>query len=102
MKTNDDIEEIFKPFLIQHNKNKKSYLIGFYKKIPRLNEIQLIIDKAHIMERIKSLIPWRATADIILRLWITTGRICTENVKNMWSNHMSAKLIKNIRKSKEL
>ena len=49
MKTNDDIEEIFKPFLIQHNKNERSFLIGFYKKTPRLNEIQLIIDKAHIM-----------------------------------------------------
>ena len=32
MKTNDDIEEIFKSFLIQHNKNKKSFLTGFYKK----------------------------------------------------------------------
>ena len=52
MKTNDDIEEIFKPFLMQHNKNEKSFLIGFYKKkIPRLNEIQLIIDKAHIIEK---------------------------------------------------
>ena len=49
MKTNDDIEEIFKPFLIQHNKNERSFLIGFYKKTPRLNKIQLIIDKAHIM-----------------------------------------------------
>ena len=54
MKTNDDIEEIFKPFLIQHYKNEKSFLIGFYKKkVPRLNEIKLIIDKAHMMEREK-------------------------------------------------
>ena len=44
---NEDIKEIFKQFLIQHNKNEKSFLIGFYKKVPRLNEIQLIIDKAH-------------------------------------------------------
>ena len=51
MKTNDDIEEIFKPFLILHNMNEKSFLIGFYKKVPRLNEIFLIIDKAHIMEK---------------------------------------------------
>ena len=29
MKTNDDIEEIFKPFLTQYNKNEKSFLIGF-------------------------------------------------------------------------
>ena len=49
MKTNDDIEEIFKPFLIQHNKNEKSFLIGFYKKVPRLNEIQLIIDKVNFI-----------------------------------------------------
>ena len=25
MKTNDDIEDIFKPILIQHNKNEKSF-----------------------------------------------------------------------------
>ena len=30
MKINDDIEEIFKPFLIQYNKNENSFLIGFY------------------------------------------------------------------------
>ena len=51
MITNDDIEEIFKPFLIQHNKNEKSSLINFYKKVLRLNEIQLIIDKAHIIAK---------------------------------------------------
>ena len=100
-KTNDDIEEIFKPFLIQHNKNEKSFLIGFYKKVPRLNEIQLIIDKTHIMGKKVTfhdvlLLIW------FLRLWITTGRICTENVKKLWSNDMNAKLIKNTRKSKEL
>ena len=39
MMTNDDIEEILKSFLIQHNKNEKSFLIGFYKKVPRVNEI---------------------------------------------------------------
>ena len=92
MKANDDIEEIFKQFLIQHNKNKNSFLIGFYKKVPRLNKIQLIIDKAHIMEKV-------SFNDVLLliwffRQWISTDRICTENVKNMWSNYMSAKLIK--------
>ena len=51
MKTNDDIKEIFKPLLIQHNKKEKSFLIGFYKKIPILNDIKLIIDKAHIIEK---------------------------------------------------
>ena len=39
MKISDDIAEIFKPFLIQQNKNEKCFLIGFYKKVPRLNEI---------------------------------------------------------------
>ena len=39
MKIKDDIAEIFKPFLIQQNNNKKCFLIGFYKKVPRLNKI---------------------------------------------------------------
>ena len=33
IKTNDEIEEIFKPFLIQHNKNEKSFIIGLYKRL---------------------------------------------------------------------
>ena len=40
MKKNDDIEKIFKPFLIKNNKNEKSFLIGFYKKDLSLNKIQ--------------------------------------------------------------
>ena len=39
MKISDDIAEIWKPFLIQQNKNEKCFLVGFYKKVPRLNEI---------------------------------------------------------------
>ena len=78
MKTNDDIEEIFFTFLIQHNKNEKSFLIGFYKKVPRLNEIQLIINKAHIM--VKSHVPWRATTDMIFKTmnyyWSKMNREC--------------------------
>ena len=54
MKTNDDILMKYKKKLIQHNKNEKSFLIGFYKKFPRLNEIHVIIDKVHIMEKKKS------------------------------------------------
>ena len=48
MKINDNIEEIFKPFLIQHNKKEKSFLIDFYLKVQILNKIQLIIDKVNI------------------------------------------------------
>ena len=36
MKTNDNIEEIFKKFLIQHKKNEKSFLIDFYKKYSKI------------------------------------------------------------------
>ena len=50
----------------------------------------------------KSHVPWHANADMVLRRWITTGRICTENAKNKLSNNISAKLIKNTRKSKKL
>ena len=86
MKTNDDIEEIFKLFLIQHNMNEKSFLIGFYKNVPKLNEIQLIIDKAYIME--KSNFPWLATADMIFKTmnyyWSNIYREYEEYVKQSY------------------
>ena len=37
-----------------------------------------------------------------LRWWIITAWICMENMKNIWSNDMSDKLIKSTGKNKEL
>ena len=85
MKTNDDIEEIFKSFLIQHNKKERSFLIGLYKKIPRLNVIQLIINKVLIMENHA---PWHETAEMIFKTmnyyWTNMYRDNEEYVKQSY------------------
>ena len=51
--------------------------------VPRLNEIQFIIDKAHIIEKCHVL--WRVTADIILKKinydWPNMHKECEEYVK---------------------
>ena len=70
--------------------------MGFIYKNPRLNEIQLIIDKAHIID--KSHVLWQVIADEIPKTmnyyWLNIYWECEEYLKELyeWQTNQKHKI----------